>query len=102
MLVSGHACGVVAPALPQVPPHGTLALRAAWWLAISLRSVGSVTSGVPSGVSRSPRKLRHVARSAHTVFGASYRLVVSESFRLVALRSACAPWLRLRWAWGER
>ena len=54
MLVSGHACGVVAPALRQVPPYGTLVLRAGWRLAVSLRSVGLVTSVVPSGVSGSP------------------------------------------------
>jgi hypothetical protein len=42
------------PALPQVPPHGAIALRAASRLAVSLRSAGSVAAGVQSGVSESP------------------------------------------------
>jgi hypothetical protein len=58
-----HTQALQPPALPRVPPYGILALRAASRLAVSLRSAGSVTSGVPSGVYRSPRKGRLVPRA---------------------------------------
>ena len=55
------------PALPQVPPYGILAIRTAWRLAIPRRSIGMVTSVVPSGVHRSPRKVRRgrIATNRH-------------------------------------
>ena len=49
-----------APALPQVPPYGILALRAVSRLAISLRSAGSVASGVQSGGSGGEILVRRV------------------------------------------
>jgi len=36
--------------LPHPPPHGGFTLRAAWRLAIPLRSVGLITFSLPSGV----------------------------------------------------
>ena len=55
-----HTSALRSPALPQIPPYGTLALRAAWWLAVSICLVGSVTSGVPSGVSDGEILVRRV------------------------------------------
>ena len=44
-------CSSNAPALPQEHSSGNVVLRIAWQLAIPFRSVGLVTSVVPSEVS---------------------------------------------------